>query len=263
MFRERISDDKIKEIVELLASGSTQQETANQLGVALSTVSKYSRVGKKPKTVGSPKDYETLRQLISDVIRDDFCSLKEEKNNEDKEEKEMGDEVGTKVQEALDRKAMLDRLNELSSLKGDIEAIKANQDGISDLCKRFPGLCEQVEKLEKGFEANIASVKTLCDQFPGLCSTQESIQASLRKKEDAKDTVLGTGLKLDELLKHEGSQKVLADKYMGDFGLLRALERCTGPECEILRQKAREKGINLQVKTKGAMPGSMSWKDVD
>lgn len=104
--------------------------------------------------------------------------------NEDKEEKRMSnEEVGTKVQEALDRKAMLDKLNELSSLKGDIEAIKANQDGISDLCKRFPGLCEKIDATEKQVKEMKSQQNSYCDPESKLCfPTKEGLENFLSQQ---------------------------------------------------------------------------------
>lgn len=101
----------------------------------------------------------------------------------------------------------------------------------------------------------------ICDSS-GKCwlATKTDIESIKNQKPKG---VLGTELTLGELLKSEKSQENLAEKYMSESGLLVALKRCTGDECRILREKAREMGINIQVKGRGSMPGSSGWKDID
>lgn len=82
-------------------------------------------------------------------------------DREDKEEKRMSNgEVEKEVQEVLDRKVM----------KDDIRAIKANQDGIFDLCKKFPELCEEVKQLK---EAQVGSVEALVEKVEKIQKQQE------------------------------------------------------------------------------------------
>lgn len=182
-------------------------------------------------------------------------SVKEGLENKE-EEMSNGGDIQTKVTEALDRKAMLNRLNELSSIKNDLKVLKKQGLKIPEEFSQKIG--DLVEKVD----ANATQIKSFCEQFPELCSTQKKIESRLAKSEaDKPKGVLGTNLSLDELLKHERSQKTLVDKYMGEAGLLRALERCTGPECERIRQLARKKGINIQRQGKGGMLGQ-PWEDI-
>ena len=92
----------------------------------------------------------------------------------------LGENIQIKVQEALDRKALLEKLDSVLEMK------------------------EQFGAFQK-------QVKSLCEQFPGLCRVQESIDSRLKKSEATKPgTVLGTELTLGELLKSEKSQENLA-----------------------------------------------------
>lgn len=230
MIPDKIPEQQIEEILKLSEQGQTQEQVAEKLGISRATVSRYLKKQKdtlRPKILRrfSVDEINSLCKLITPLVLQGI--------NHHKEEEEMGDEVALKVEEALARKQILDTLNELTGLKDVIET-------------------------------NAAKIDSLCKQFPALCSTQETINTRLRQAEaDKPKGVLGTDLSLGDMLKHKESQKNLVDNYMGPAGLLFALKRCTGKECEALREKAREQGINLQVKGEGGMLGSTGWKDID
>lgn len=240
MVLEKISDEKIEEILRLASEeGLNQGEIAEQVGVSRATAGKYIREVRKPLRARNPgrivvRNLNELCEAITPLVLEKLRNGNPGYKNKNKEEEEMpGEDIQTRVQEALDRKALLEKLDSVLEMK------------------------EQFGAFQK-------QVKSLCDQFPGLCRVQEKIEVRLANQQTTKPgTVLGTELTLGELLESEKSQENLVEKYMSETGLLYALKRCTGPECEILRQKAREQGINLQVKGKGSMPGSSGWKDIE
>lgn len=240
MVLEKISDEKIEEILRLASEeGLNQGEIAEQVGVSRATAGKYIREVRKPLRARNRariaiRNLNELCEAITPLILEKLRNGNPGYKNENKEDQEMSNEdVERRVQEALDRKSLNEKLDQILSLKDEIKT-------------------------------NTIQIKSLCEQFPGLCRVQESIDSRLKKSEATKPgTVLGTELTLGELLKSEKSQENLAEKYMSETGLLYALKRCTGAECQILRERAREQGIRIQVKGKGSMPGSSGWKDIE
>lgn len=239
MVLEKIAEEKIEEILRLASEeGLNQGEIADQVGVSRATAGKYIREVRKISKARNPgriavRNLNELCEAITPLILEKLRNRNPGYKNENKEDQEMSNEdIERRVQEALDRKVLLEKLDSVLELKDTIET-------------------------------NTVQIKSLCEQFPGLCSTQENIDKRLRQSEAAKPKgVLGTDLNLGELLKSEKSQENLVSKYMSESGLLYALKRCTGDECRILREKARGMGINIQLKAKGSMPGSSGWKDI-
>lgn len=244
MLRKKISDDKVEEILKLVADGNTQREVADKLGLALSTVNRYSKSSEKSQSQSS-KNLERLCEIVLEKIKDDL-----KKNNKSEEEEDMSDDVETKVQQVLNQREVLNKLNELSGLKSEIEALKANQHGLSDLCKKFPGLCQTVDETQEEVKKLRSQQELYCDPKSGQCFLTKAEFERFMNEQNAKiPQILGGHQDLSSLFRHltqEKDEKLdeaiqgrippeLKARWIGQW--------CTDPECVKLLEG---KGIKIR-----------------
>lgn len=105
-------------------------------------------------------------------------------------------------------------------------------------------------------------IKEQPKEEPEIKEVDIDAEVEKRIKEQKPKGVLGTDLTLEEFLKDEKSQEVFVDKYLGEAGMQRALERCTSKECQNIREIARQKGINIQKKREGGGMLGGDWEDI-
>jgi len=261
---EKLSDEQIAEIQQLSDDGYTQRAIAEKLGISTGVVSKYTR-GKRPATFGySEAVVENLCERLAPMLLEklkgeDLEKLPEEGEGkeENKREEEMSNgDVESKAQEIADRREMLQKLEKIEKLSKDMEVLKS-QTG------RAPEeLAQQIGELKEGIDSIKNQTANFCKLYPDLCKKTEDAVAKKLEALQPKG-ILGTDLTLKEFHADRDSQKVLASKYLSDSGLLAALERCTDPQCKVLRQEALKRGIRIQKKREGGGMLGSNWENID
>ena len=262
MGAKRLSQEKIDRILELAAQGLNRDEIAKQAGVSTGSVSYHLSKPSILTRVPADKIREICEQLtrILEGLKM-FQNQGENKENNDQKEEEMSDgDVEARIQARLDREKILEELKEVPQLREELKTVKEQVGQIPDK------LTEQLSKFEAKIKAEIENgakpTAEFCKLYPELCKKTEDTVA--KKVEELKPKgILGTDLTIQEFLEDKESQKVLAEKYLSDYGLQKALERCTGPSCDALRQEMQRRGIKIQKKREGGGMLGSDWEDID
>jgi len=269
MIPEKLNPEEISEIQKLSAEGLTQEEISRKLGRSISTVNKYIRekkeqVGRRVSRFLGDGELHSLCELLVPLMREklkegnpsELPDEGENKENNGKEEEMSNGDVESKAQEIVDRREILKKLDKVEQIAKDVEVLKSQRGEVPE------GLAQEIAEMKASIEGNTKQTTEFCKLYPEFCRKTEA--AIDKKVEEMKPKgILGTDLNLDELLKNEKSQRVLAEKYLSDIGLRIALERCTSPECLKLRQLAKEKGIKIQKKREGFNMLGSEWDDLD
>lgn len=133
--------------------------------------------------------------------------------------------------------------------KNDIEALRGKiANDVLESIKSKEEAKPKEEKPEKKTEAE---------------KSEEEGEKSIKKEEKLPKGVLGTDLTLEEFLKDEKSQEVFVNKYLGDAGIRKALERCTSPECKVIREEMEKRGIKVLKKRVGGGMLGADWEEID
>lgn len=255
---------------------------------------------KTPEDLATKKELDTFRQDL-DSIKMKLKEREEKSKKEDIMDEDtkkflgrLQDSMGSiekrlskqeekdRQAEALQREARREERNK-EIIKANInEAVTPIAKSLADLGENLKivrgmicndkGECivptnKEVESLTGKMKDNLLNELKLKEEekVKGKEPEKEKVKPEKLEKEEEKlpKGVLGTDLTLEEFLKDEKSQEVFVDKYLGDAGMRRALERCTSPECKVIREEIQKRGIKILKKREGGGMLGGDWEELD
>lgn len=181
------------------------------------------------------------------------------------EKKEMSsEEVGTKVQEALDRKAMLEKLDGVEVLKQKVEDLYEQQKKVIDALTQ-PKQTEAIEGLKKEVEQVRKQQELFCDPKSGQCFvTKIELERFLEEQNKKIPQILGGHQDLNSFFNHlnenpdDSLHKSLDTRVPASLKARLIKRWCQDGECKPLLQ---EEGITVhdeeESPKRGAYPGSV------